>query len=372
MPRPDEGLIHAWLDGQLPPEDAARVEQMAAADPEWGAAVAEARGLIAASSRILSSLDRAPAGVIPERKTLQLAWRMPWWTKVAAAVVVVAGGSLLVFERANVPEMATAPAAKSAAAGGVASPANAPVAAQAPATATPAGKTSPSSPTSRARQVAEARTENTENTAMLPAPTAGTTAELRPKAASADRAVPAMPPSLLSKDVATKVAEAAPPAVARPSPGTGAVTALRAAGGVAAGGVAAGGVAAGGVAAGGVAAGGVAAGGVAAGARPAEPAGADAQVTRRVSGVAAAPADIQARVARCFRVRDPKVLTDAGVIMRMMNADGDTLRLESVQGQSRLRAWIVWRDGLGHGAMTAVDGTSAVAIIATVSTCPAP
>ena len=309
MPRPDEGLIHAWLDGQLPPEDAARVEQLAAADPEWGAAVAEARGLIAASSRILSSLDHAPVGVIPERKTPQPAWRMPWWTKVAAAVVVVAGGSLLVFGRADVPEMATAPSAKSAVTVGVASQANAPVTVQAPATATPNGKKSPPSPASTARQVAAAKMANKENPAAPPAPATSLTAELRPKAEIAARAVPAMPQSLLSKDVATNAAE---------------------------------------------------------------PAGADAQVARRVSGGAAAPANIQARGIRCYRVRDPKALTDAGVIMQMMNADGDTLRLEPVQGQSGLRAWIVWRDGLGHGAMTAADGTGAVAIIATVSTCPAP
>ena len=32
MPQVDEGLIHAWLDGQLPPAEAARVEQLVATD----------------------------------------------------------------------------------------------------------------------------------------------------------------------------------------------------------------------------------------------------------------------------------------------------------------------------------------------------
>ena len=57
MSRPDEGLLHAWLDGELEAEEAARVERLVAEDAEWSAAAAEARGLIAASSRILGKLD---------------------------------------------------------------------------------------------------------------------------------------------------------------------------------------------------------------------------------------------------------------------------------------------------------------------------
>ena len=104
MPRPDEGLIHAWLDGQLPPDEAARIEQLAATDPEWAAAVADARGLVAASSRILSALDRVPAGVVPGRTTSRTS-RLPWWTKIAAAVVVVVGGSVMVMQDAPVGRM---------------------------------------------------------------------------------------------------------------------------------------------------------------------------------------------------------------------------------------------------------------------------
>jgi hypothetical protein len=102
MPRPDEGLIHAWLDGQLPPEEAARIEALAATDPEWAAAVAEARGLVAASSRILSALDHVPAGVVPRGTSARTGHRLPWWTKIAAAVVVVAGGSVVVMQ--SVPD----------------------------------------------------------------------------------------------------------------------------------------------------------------------------------------------------------------------------------------------------------------------------
>nr|MBA3890450.1 zf-HC2 domain-containing protein [Gemmatimonadaceae bacterium] len=48
----DEGVVHAWLDGQLAPEPAASVEQHAAACTVCSAMVAEARGLIAGASRV--------------------------------------------------------------------------------------------------------------------------------------------------------------------------------------------------------------------------------------------------------------------------------------------------------------------------------
>lgn len=65
MSHPDEGLIHAWLDGELDAEEAARVERLVAEDAAWAAAAAEARGLIAASARILSHLDSVPGDVLP-------------------------------------------------------------------------------------------------------------------------------------------------------------------------------------------------------------------------------------------------------------------------------------------------------------------
>jgi hypothetical protein len=104
MPLPDEGLIHAWLDGQLPSEEAERVEHLVATDPAWEAAAAEARGLVAASSRILAALDNVPRGVLPVGGTVPpSARRLPWWTKAAAAIVVIAGGSTLVLQRAPAP-----------------------------------------------------------------------------------------------------------------------------------------------------------------------------------------------------------------------------------------------------------------------------
>lgn len=107
MPRPDEGMIHAWLDGELPPEEAARVERLVAEDAEWAAAAAEARGLIAASSRILGALDVVPGDVIPKGSRAAPApgpvrvekprarFTVRPWMRAAAGIVVVVGTALI-------------------------------------------------------------------------------------------------------------------------------------------------------------------------------------------------------------------------------------------------------------------------------------
>jgi hypothetical protein len=61
----DEGTIHTWLDGQLPRDEAEAVEAHVAECRQCADAVAEARGLIAASSRILTALDDVPREVAP-------------------------------------------------------------------------------------------------------------------------------------------------------------------------------------------------------------------------------------------------------------------------------------------------------------------
>lgn len=113
----DEGTIHAWLDEALPPDETTRVATHVAECETCAQAVAEARGFIAASSRILSALDEVPAGVIPSRDTAvprdalaalrarrareREAARRRWWSSpraVAAASVTflaVASGSIL-------------------------------------------------------------------------------------------------------------------------------------------------------------------------------------------------------------------------------------------------------------------------------------
>ena len=91
----DEGTIHSWLDGALSADESARVEAHVKECPQCAAAVAEARGFIAASSRILTALDNAPRGVIPAaapgRRVDPIVWR------IAATVLVVAAGTLVVF-----------------------------------------------------------------------------------------------------------------------------------------------------------------------------------------------------------------------------------------------------------------------------------
>jgi hypothetical protein len=106
-----EGMIHAWLDGALPPDESQRVEVHVRSCAACSAAVAEARGLIAASSRILSALDEIPGGVLPgqgaERDQLAALRqrnrqaRGTWWRQrqflAAASLVLVAGTSAVVW-----------------------------------------------------------------------------------------------------------------------------------------------------------------------------------------------------------------------------------------------------------------------------------
>lgn len=89
----DEGTIHAWLDGGLNAAQSTEVDAHVKACAECSAKVAEARGLIAASSRILNALDDVPANVIPKRAPVVEATRRrsiaPWISGLAAAVVLV-------------------------------------------------------------------------------------------------------------------------------------------------------------------------------------------------------------------------------------------------------------------------------------------
>jgi cytoskeletal protein RodZ len=123
MQHPDEGTIHAWLDGALDADESARVERHAAECAACAAAVAEARGLVAGSSRILAALDDVPGGVVPRSTTgaaggsssatrqARPLWRVLRFTPAraaAAAVIVLAAGSALVLRhRPNAANFAT-------------------------------------------------------------------------------------------------------------------------------------------------------------------------------------------------------------------------------------------------------------------------
>lgn len=93
----DEGTIHAWLDGELPEAERASAEAHVAQCPECAAAVAEARGFIAASSRILTALDAVPGGVMPAAQAKAPARRfmVPRVWMAAAAVLVLGIGAVI-------------------------------------------------------------------------------------------------------------------------------------------------------------------------------------------------------------------------------------------------------------------------------------
>lgn len=95
MQHPDEGTIHAWLDGALSAEEAARIEAHVNECPQCAAAVAEARGFIAASSRILTALDNVPTGVVPAVARNATTRNWMYW-RAAAAVLVIAIGTVVV------------------------------------------------------------------------------------------------------------------------------------------------------------------------------------------------------------------------------------------------------------------------------------
>ena len=100
----EEGTIHAWLDGALPPLEAEQVAKHAGECAVCAAAVAEARGIIAGSARIVSALDDVPGGVIPSggRATASVTgtsvWRRlrltPGRAALAATILVAVSATL--------------------------------------------------------------------------------------------------------------------------------------------------------------------------------------------------------------------------------------------------------------------------------------
>ena len=109
----EEGTIHAWLDGALSSDDAARVEEHVEHCAECAAMVADARGLIAGASRIVAALDIVPGGVLPKSTTAVAAPPRSLWRSLhlspfraaLAASLMVAAGSLFVLRssRQTVP-----------------------------------------------------------------------------------------------------------------------------------------------------------------------------------------------------------------------------------------------------------------------------
>jgi anti-sigma factor RsiW len=169
----DEGTIHSWLDGALSVDEVARVEAHVKECPECAAAVAEARGFIAASSRILTALDNAPRGVIPAaapRKRFD-----PFVLRVAATVLVVAAGTLVVFQNRGSDKSSTSIVADSALR------MSAPIVGEGAAVATSPAATAPAStpPTANA-QIGDA-TEAARRTNVAKAPSLAPSKQPRPE-----------------------------------------------------------------------------------------------------------------------------------------------------------------------------------------------
>lgn len=131
---PDEGTIHAWLDGALDDEASRALAAHVASCRECAERVAEARGLIAGASRIVSALDDAPAAgaapwgqgpaagpasaAAPTGAAVRRGWRLPRVTAPRAAIaatVLVALGVALTYERTAVETPATRAATRAAA-----------------------------------------------------------------------------------------------------------------------------------------------------------------------------------------------------------------------------------------------------------------
>jgi Putative zinc-finger len=101
----DEGTIHAWLDGALSAEDSARTEAHVATCATCAEAVAEARGLIAASSRILTALDNVPnvrgargaKGAKGAGRPFLVTWLVRERIAAVAALIVAAGALAVVM-----------------------------------------------------------------------------------------------------------------------------------------------------------------------------------------------------------------------------------------------------------------------------------
>ncbi len=218
----DEGTMHAWLDGAFDADAADRVARHVAGCASCGAVVAEARGLVAASSRILSGLDTEPAGVVPAADvartaarmvtpTARVTWNRSWVLRAAAALFVVVGGSVVLRDgdQDSVPSGVASLANESTT---VAPDVPTPDAAAAPAM-TPVAPVPAAAPAAAAPAVAVAAKAAPRALAAAPAPApaaavgAVAVAESAPGSPAAkSNAVAVLPVA----DVASREAEAAP------------------------------------------------------------------------------------------------------------------------------------------------------------------
>ena len=93
---------------------------------------------------------------------------------------------------------------------------------------------------------------------------------------------------------------------------------------------------------------------------------------RAMGGVVAARSAQGQQATLCYRLVPDSSRAGAAVIMRAARAVGDTMHLVPVEPNVSQRAWIIWRDGMAGVMTTSGDLRSAVRVVATPATCPAP
>ncbi len=108
---PEEGTLHGYIDGDLSAADAAAVELHVGGCVRCAAALAEARGFVAAASHVITTLDAAPSSAakpaVPliaksatrERTVRPPIFRVPYAR--AAALLLLVGGTAFVVDRSG-------------------------------------------------------------------------------------------------------------------------------------------------------------------------------------------------------------------------------------------------------------------------------
>jgi hypothetical protein len=227
----DEGTIHAWLDGALPADESTGVERHVAQCKECASLVAEARGMIAGASRIVSALDVVPGGVIPKSSrtksssgSLWRALRLTPSRAALAATLVIAASTVLTLRHDTPTKIvpmnepaANAPAPVVSASPPPAAPIKEETPARQEAKTPPLPSVKADRPVEKRREVADARTkmmDSLQSAAKAKSPAAEVTTA---NSAVADRviaAAPTAPPPV----AAGAAAGGAVPAEARRSP----------------------------------------------------------------------------------------------------------------------------------------------------------